>query len=183
MRVKTDSAGVITAAGDALTAPYISFPVYLTVMEMMSLTVVTGMSGVKLLVQAGQVIAREDSPPPSQVTVTDIVTGATAVYQSDAINAARKTWTDVALTNSSGAVTFTLPSAYLFTITYAGASVVRDSAAPASATFAMVRSVSATSVIVQVFESKTTGILVGGTVEGLEPAGAGVQVLLHVTGL
>ncbi len=85
-------------------------------------------------------------------------------------------------TNATGGVTFTLPSNY-FTVVYgAVATAVRNSADPTMATFAMVRSWSSTSVVVQVFESKTSGVLLGGIIEGLEASGAGIPVQLMVFG-
>lgn len=185
MRVKVDSAGAVTAAGDGLSAPYINFPVFFTLSEMLAMKVITGMSGTRLLVQNGQVIARETGPEPTMVTITDLATGGTGTYSSDAISGlvmAPRLFTDAATTNATGQVTFTLPPNYFTTVTMAYPAVVRDTTAPASATFAMLRSISPTAVVAQCFESKTTGVLIGGTIEGLEASGAGIQVLLTVTG-
>lgn len=184
VRVKVDSAGLITAVGSSLASPYVSFPIYLTEAELMGLTVITGMGGVRLLVQGGQVIAREEGPSGGPVvTVTDPVTGAVGTYPAGAIDGLDpRTYSASATTNASGAVTFTLPAGYFTTIAGAVPTVVRDTSAPAQAAFAMLRSVTTTGISVQCFESKTTGVLIGGTVEGLEAAGAGLQVLLTVTG-
>lgn len=95
-----------------------------------------------------------------------------------------KAYADTGKTNNTGAVTFTLPNNYFTNIASVSATVLRDTAAPASATFAMVRSATASSVVVQCFESKTTTVVVGGTVEGLEPVTtSNISVVLTVFGI
>lgn len=85
-------------------------------------------------------------------------------------------------TNSSGQVTFTLPT-YFTTVHGAWPTVVRNSASPANACFPQVMTLSTTSVLVQVFESKNTGVLIGGVIEGLEASGAGITVTVSVKGV
>lgn len=87
-------------------------------------------------------------------------------------------------TDSTGRVTFTLPGGYFTSVLSAIPVVVRNTAAPASFAFAFVVTQSATSVVVQVAESKTTGVLIlNTTVEGLEASGAGITVTLTVHGI
>lgn len=93
-----------------------------------------------------------------------------------------KIFTDVQTTNATGAYTFAIPSGYFTGIGYAAATAVRDTNNPSLAAFAMVRTYTLTSVTVQVFESKLTGVLLGGTIEGLELATGAVTVQLFVIG-
>lgn len=85
-------------------------------------------------------------------------------------------------TDSSGTVTFTIPAGTFATVTAAVPAVVRNTSTPSAFAWAFVRSQTATSVVVQVAESKTTGVLIGGTIEGAEAAPAGVTVTLVVYG-
>lgn len=94
-----------------------------------------------------------------------------------------KIYTDALATSATGAVTFGLPASYFTTLNSIQATVVRNTADPALATFAMVRSYTATSVVVQCFESKNTGVLLGGNIEGLELTSAAVVVMLMVIGV
>lgn len=90
-------------------------------------------------------------------------------YQAGAsAGLALKVYTDVGTTNASGGVTFTLPVGYFTTVLSATATVVRGTTDPVGAAFAMLRNYSTTQAQVQVFESKTSGVLLGGVVEGLE---------------
>lgn len=93
-------------------------------------------------------------------------------------------YTTSATTDATGAVTFTLPAG-LYGVVYAAfATVVRDTVDPTTAAFAVVRSLSATNVLVQVFESHTTtNIKAGGSAEGLEKSSAAMTVLLTVFGM
>lgn len=85
-------------------------------------------------------------------------------------------------TNATGALTLTLPAG-LFTGIYAvHADTVRNSADPTVACFAQVRSFSTSTVVIQVFESRTSGVLLGGTTEGLELASGAVAVTCTVIG-
>lgn len=105
-------------------------------------------------------------------------------YQHGATaNLLLKVYTATGASAANGGYTFTLPAGYFTTIYNASASVVRDSLDPAYATFAMVRSISTTSVVVHTFESKTTGVLLGGTIEGLESCGGGQNIQLMVFGV
>lgn len=89
----------------------------------------------------------------------------------------------IGTTSTSGALTFTLAAGLFPTaIVAVHAQVVRDTAAPASAAFALVRTYTTTSVVVQVFESKTTSIALGGTVEGLEATTSATVVSITVFG-
>lgn len=98
-------------------------------------------------------------------------------------NLAMKEWTHALATNVTGAVTFTLPVGLFTTIQYISPVVIRDSADPTLATFAMVRSYSTTSIVIQCFESKTSGVLIGGVIEGLDVTSAAVAVMIKVTGV
>lgn len=91
-------------------------------------------------------------------------------------------WTTTGTTNATGAITFTIPAGAFTTIYTVHADAVRDTANPALGCFAMIRSYSTTAVTVQVFESKNTGVLLGGNIEGLEVATTAVTVLLTVLG-
>lgn len=98
-------------------------------------------------------------------------------------NIALKLYTDsTGTTNGSGSVTWDLPIGY-FTAVYAvNVQVVRNTADPSQATFAVVRTWGVSQVVAQCFESKNTGVLLGGVIEGLEASGAGVIVQLVVYG-
>ncbi len=96
---------------------------------------------------------------------------------------ALKLFTTSGTTNTSGGITFGIPVGTFTTVYFAQATAVRNTASAASACFALVRSVTASTVVVQVFESATTGILLGGTVEGLEATTTATTVLLQVVGL
>jgi hypothetical protein len=61
VRVAVDSNGVVTSAGDALPDPYIVFPVNREAEFFMGLKVITGLSGLRLLIDQNQVLAREDT--------------------------------------------------------------------------------------------------------------------------
>lgn len=96
-----------------------------------------------------------------------------------ATNAQQLIYTATGTTSTAGALTFTLPAAMFTTITSVQASVVRDSATPATAAFAMVRTFNTSTVVVQVFESRT--IILGGG-EGLEATTTATTVHLAVFG-
>ncbi|AGL13873.1 hypothetical protein [Actinoplanes sp. N902-109] len=250
MRVTVDANGVVTAAGETLPAPYISFPTNRSADQCIGLRVITGTTGLRLLVSGQQVIAREDSgqnampsvsladaiaayfaanPPsagipgpqgpagpqgaagatgpagPAGTTGPAGATGATgaagpsgatgatgpagaaganAAYRNGATAGVLKAYTYTDVTSASGAATFTLPAGYFTAVHWTCPVVLRDTADPSKATFAQVRSASATSVVVQCFESKTTSMLVGGVAEGLEAvATAGIQVQLLALGV
>lgn len=91
-------------------------------------------------------------------------------------------WTTSGTTSAAGAITFAIPAGAFSTVYTVNATVVRNSTDATTACFAQVRSFSTTQVVVQVFESKNTGILLGGSVEGLELATAATTVLLTVFG-
>lgn len=86
-------------------------------------------------------------------------------------------------TNTAGQLTFTLPAGFFTAILSVQAQAVRNSTAATQACFAQVLTYNQTSVAVAVFESKTTGVLLGGTVEGLEPTPSATSVLLTVIGI
>lgn len=86
-------------------------------------------------------------------------------------------------TNASGALTLTLPAG-LFTGVYsAHAEAVRNSADPTVACFAQIRTLATTQIVIQVFESRTSGVLLGGTTEGLELSTSAVVVYCTVFGV
>jgi hypothetical protein len=93
-------------------------------------------------------------------------------------------YTTSATTDATGAVTIPMPAG-TFSVAYAAfATVVRDTADPTLACFAMVRSFSASAVVVQVFESNTTtNIKSGGSAEGLAKPTSATTVLLTVFGM
>jgi hypothetical protein len=83
MRVSTDSDGVVTSAGDDLPEPYISFPVNWPAADFIGLRVITGLTGVHLLVTNNQVVAREDSAkamPSGSTPSAALVTAAVESY-------------------------------------------------------------------------------------------------------
>lgn len=92
-------------------------------------------------------------------------------------------YTATGTTNATGAITFAIPAGTFDTVYGAHAQAVRDTASPAFACFAVVRSFTTTSVVVQVFESKMTGVVLGGNVEGLELSTSATTVLLTVLGM
>lgn len=92
-------------------------------------------------------------------------------------------YTTSGTTNAAGAVTVPLPPG-MFSVVYAAFAVaVRDTTDPALACFALVRSYSATSVVVQVFESAGTTMRANAYFEGLTPATTATTVLLTVFGM
>lgn len=106
------------------------------------------------------------------------------VYRtSGATGLVLKLYTDVQTSSTTGALTFALPAGYFTTVNSVQASCIRNTADPTLAAFAMVRSFSTTSVVVQCFESKNTGVLLGGNVEGLELATAALSIHLMVVGV
>lgn len=94
-----------------------------------------------------------------------------------------KVHTDMQTSNATGAYTFGLPTGYFTTINSVQVSCLRNTADPTLAAFAMVRSFTTSSVIVQCFESKTTGVLLGGSIEGLELATTALNIQLLVIGV
>lgn len=88
----------------------------------------------------------------------------------------------VGTTSAAGALTFTIPAGMFSSITAVHATAVRDTVSATTACFALVRSYTTSSVVVQVFESKTTGIALGGTAEGLEVTPTATSVCLTVFG-
>ncbi len=61
MRCKLDSNGVVTDAGDHLTEPSVIFPVNWPAETFIGLQTVVGLSGLRLLIDDNQVVAREDN--------------------------------------------------------------------------------------------------------------------------
>lgn len=100
-----------------------------------------------------------------------------------ATNLSPKIFSTSVSTDASGAVSIGLPTGYFTTINYVSATAIRDTASPTLATFAMVRSYTLSAVAVQCFESKTTGMLIGGVAEGMELTTAAVVVMLMVIGV
>lgn len=62
MRVRVNGDGLVVAAADDMGSPFISFPTNRPPGQLVGMQVITGLSGLRLLVEAGQVIAREDGP-------------------------------------------------------------------------------------------------------------------------
>ncbi len=87
-----------------------------------------------------------------------------------------------ATTNATGQLTFDISAAGLTAVTAVHAQAVRDTADPTRACVAVVRSYTTLQVVVQVFESKTTGMLIGGVAEGLEVTNLATEVHLTVYG-
>lgn len=96
---------------------------------------------------------------------------------------ALRVWNFSGTTSTAGALTVTIPAGAFTTVLGVCATAVRNTTDPTQACFALVRSYSATQVVVQVFESKTSGVLIGGVVEGLEATGSAVAVLVTVFGI
>ncbi len=112
--------------------------------------------------------------------------GTNAAYRNAATaGLALKVYTAEGVTTATGEVSIDLPAGYFTAVHWAGPMPVRDTAAPTSATFAQLRSLSTSKVVAQCFESKTTGVLILNTmVEGLEAvATAGITVKLLVVGV
>lgn len=86
-------------------------------------------------------------------------------------------------TNATGALTVTLPAGYFTTVYGCTPTPIRDTNNPASGTFAMIRTISNTTITIQCFESKNTGVLLGGTIEGLEATPAVIPVNVIVFGI
>lgn len=86
-------------------------------------------------------------------------------------------------TAAGGGVTFNLPASYFTTVHAAFVQAVRNTADPTLACFAVVRTKGPSQVVVQVFESKSTGVLIGGVIEGIEASPAGITVDLWVKGI
>lgn len=93
-------------------------------------------------------------------------------------------YTTSVTSDATGAATVALPAG-LYSVVYAAlAQTVRDTTDPTLACFALVRSYSASAVVVQVYESNTTtGIKAGGSAEGLAKSTSATTVLLTVFGM
>lgn len=118
------------------------------------------------------------------LVLSNAATGAIGYRHDGTTGLKVKVYTSTGVTTATGAVSFTLPASYFTVVTYAHCQVVRDTADPKLGAFAMVRTCSAAAVTAQVFESKTSAVLVLNTqVEGLETtAVAGLTVLLLAVG-
>lgn len=93
-------------------------------------------------------------------------------------------YTTSVTTDATGAATVSLPAGQFMVVYAAFANIVRDTVDPTLAAFAVVRSLSASAVIVQVFESNTTlNIKAGGSAEGLAKTGTATTVLVTVFGM
>ncbi len=89
-----------------------------------------------------------------------------------------------ATTTTAGALTYDY-SAVGFTAVYGvHLQPVRNTADPTLACFALLRSYSTTQLVAQIFESKTSAVLLlGVNIEGLETTAAAIPVLITVFGL
>ena len=86
-------------------------------------------------------------------------------------------------TTSGNSVTFNISAAGFTTVGNVQATAFLNGATVTTAPIAVVTAKSTTSITVSLFESKNTGVLIGGNVEGLEPhAVAGTEVYLTVRG-
>ncbi len=108
--------------------------------------------------------------------------GPPAEYRYNNTTKVLKVWSGVGTTSATGEVTFTLPTSYFAEVHTAQATVFRNTTNITEYAFAFVRSLSTTSLVVRVGESKTTGVLIGGTIEGAEATGAGITVHASVFG-
>ncbi len=99
-----------------------------------------------------------------------------------ATNLSPKLYTDFQMTNATGALTFNLPTGYFTTIQAVQAQAMRDTVNPDIAPFALVRTVTLDTVVVQVFEGKSSGVLLGGVISGLKVASGVCQVSLFLIG-
>ena len=100
-------------------------------------------------------------------------------HGSSATDLRLKVWTQQALTDATGAGTFTLPSGYFATVNSVNATVVRDTKDVALATFVAVRTISLTTVTVQCFEGSLIVTLLLGGNQTIELPTA--QILVHLT--
>lgn len=96
---------------------------------------------------------------------------------------AMKVYAVTAASSASGQLSLTLPAGYFTTVYGVCPTVVRDTNAPASATFAAVRTFSNTAIVIQCFESKSTGVVLGGNVEGLEACATAITINVVVFGV
>ncbi len=93
--------------------------------------------------------------------------------------AAMKVWTDIGTSSATtGQVTFTYPSGFFSSINSVQATTWHTSALVTCT----VKDVTGTGVTIQVLENKTSGVLLGGIIDGLKTATTQVQVFLTVTG-
>ncbi len=108
-----------------------------------------------------------------------------AVYRhgSTATDLRLKVWTDAQVSNATGALTFTPPANYFTAVNSVSVQIVRNTADPTLAAFAMVRSATATAIAVQVFESKTSNTLLLSITEGLEVATSAIPMFITVFGV
>jgi hypothetical protein len=91
--------------------------------------------------------------------------------------------TAIATTTAAGALTYDISAAGFASILGATATCQRDTTDPTRACFALVRSCTPTQVVVQVFESKTSAVLLlGVNIEGLEPTNLATTVSLIIFG-
>ena len=93
-----------------------------------------------------------------------------------------KVWTDSAVTSGTGGINFSMPAGFFSAVHSVNADCLRDSVNPTFGAFAMVRTVTTTSIVVQCFESKTTNTLLLSQAEGLELASS-ITVMVTVYGV
>lgn len=93
-----------------------------------------------------------------------------------------KVWTGTFVSDALGAVSATLPAGAFTAIVSVTVIPNRDTAAPLSSCFAMLRTWSLTTVTAQVFESRITSVLLGGSIEGIQAATAPTSVMITVFG-
>ncbi len=107
------------------------------------------------------------------------------IYRNAAVatNLRPKMWTNSVASDGTGGATISIPAGYFTTVNYVSVSCMRDTAAPAFGTFAMLRSFTTTQIVVQCFESKTTNTLLLSQAEGLELATSALIVMALAVGV
>ncbi len=97
---------------------------------------------------------------------------------------ALRAWCFSGTTSTTGALTVTIPAGAFTTVLGVSATAVRNTTDPTLACFALVRSYSNTQVVLQVFESRTSAVLLlGVNIEGLETTNTATPVLVTVFGV
>ncbi len=104
------------------------------------------------------------------------------MYSVISSNPEARVWFTSGVTSATGALTINLAVNAFTQVLGVQCTPVRNTADPTLACFALVRSYNASQIVIQVFESKTTGMLLGGMAEGMELATSAITVLVTVFG-